>query len=382
MKIAFDTWVLSQRFRYQGTYVYARNLITQFQQIAKTDPEARFCVFASPRAANDANSLAAGAGFEVAHSGWLSRDRLWRLGGVSWAASRADADLIFSPTSNIVPAGAIPVVCTIHDATPVVMPSHSRRITWMLRTLLWSSCRHSRAIITGSECSKRDLVRTYGLPESKISVVYYGYDDALFNTSAPDDERSSFLRGKFGLERPYLWHHGVLQPRKNLTRLIEAYRLMLDMNPTLELDLVLAGAKGWRYDEIVAAAAKNGNHRGRVILTGPLEDSDLATLLKGACLVVIPSLYEGFCLPMVEAMACGMPTIAANASCLPEVSGGVLHYFDPYSIDDMAACMERLVGDSEARKRLAQVGRERAATFSWRGCAEKTLQVLKRCREA
>jgi glycosyltransferase involved in cell wall biosynthesis len=362
--------------------VYARNLITQFQQIAKTDLDARFCIFASQQAANDANSIASGAGFEVAHSGWLARDRLWRLGGVSWAASRARADLIFSPTSNIVPAGAIPVVCTIHDATPVVMPSHSRRVTWMLRTLLWSSCRHSRAIITGSECSKRDLVRTYGLPESKISVVYYGYDDALFNSSAPDEERLSSLRGRFSLERPYLWHHGVLQPRKNLKRLIEAYRLMLDRNPTIELDLILAGAKGWHYDEIVAAAAKNGNHRGRVILTGPLEDSDLATLLKGACLVVVPSLYEGFCLPMVESMACGMPTIAAKASCLPEVSGGVLQYFDPYSIDDMAVCMERVLGDSEARKRLAQRGRERAATFSWRGCAEKTLRVLKRYSEA
>jgi glycosyltransferase involved in cell wall biosynthesis len=190
------------------------------------------------------------------------------------------------------------------------------------------------------------------------------------------------LRTRFGLKRPYLWHHGVIQPRKNLKRLIEAYRLMLNRNPALECDLVLAGAKGWQYDDIVAAAAKNGNQRGCVILTGPLEDSDLATLLKGASLVVIPSLYEGFCLPMVESMACARPTIAANASCLPEVSGSVLQYFDPCSIEDMAACMERLLEDPEARTRLAQLGRERAATFSWKGCAEGTLRVLKRYGEA
>jgi glycosyltransferase involved in cell wall biosynthesis len=362
--------------------VYARNLISQFVQIAKTDPQATFCLFASPQAANDANSIASDTGFEVAHSDWLARDRLWRLGGVSLAAARAGADVIFSPTSNILPAGAIPVICTVHDATPVLMPSHSRKVTWMLRSLLWSSCRRSRAIITVSECSKQDLVSTYGLPESKISVVYNGYDDAIFHPSAPDVERSSSLRKRFGLERPYLWHHGVIQPRKNLKRLIEAYRLMLERNPTLALDLVLAGPRGWEYDEIVTAAGKNGNDRGRVILTGALEDSDLATLLKGASLAVIPSLYEGFCLPMVEAMACGVPTIAANSSCLPEVSGGVLKYFEPRSVEDMSACMEQVLDDGEARRLLAQRGRERATTFSWKGCAVQTLEVLKRCGQA
>lgn len=364
--------------RYQGTYVYAQNLIIQFKRIAKADPEVRFCLFASPRAANDANAIVPDSGFEVARTGWLARDRLWRLGGVSLAASRARADLIFSPTSNILPAGAIPVVCTIHDATPVVMPSHSRKVTLMLRSLLWWSCRRSRAIITVSECSKQDLVRAYGLPESKVSVVYNGYDDAVFNNSAPDCERQKLLREKFGLERPYLWHHGVIQPRKNLTRLIEAHRLMLSRNRNLELDLVLAGPLGWEYEEIVAAAANGANHRGRVILTGALDDLDLVSLLKGASLVVIPSLYEGFCLPMVEAMACGVPVITADASCLPEVSGGVLKYFDPHSVEAMAVCMERMLEDDDGRRALAQRGRERAACFSWRRCAAETLRVLKK----
>ncbi len=382
MKIAFDSWVLSSRLRHQGTYVYAQNLIAQFKRIAKADPEIKFCLFASPRAANDANSVEPGCGFELARTGWLARDRLWRLGGVSLAASRARADLIFSPTSNIRPAGAIPVVCTIHDVTPVVMPSHSRKVTWLLRCLLRWACKRSRAIITVSECSKQDLVRTYGLPESKISVVYNGFDDAIFNDRPCDCERQKLLGKRFGLERPYLWHHGVIQPRKNLKRLIEAYRLMLSRNPNLELDLVFAGTLGWEYEEILAAAGNGANHRGRVILTGPLEDWDLAALLKRASLAVIPSLYEGFCLPMVEAMACGVPVVAANTSCLPEVSGGVLKYFDPRSVEDMAACMEQTLEDDAVRKTLAQRGRERSAAFSWRRCAEQTLEVLKRHAEA
>jgi glycosyltransferase involved in cell wall biosynthesis len=213
-------------------------------------------------------------------------------------------------------------------------------------------------------------------------VVYNGYDKAIFNQSAPDDDRLSFLRRKFALDRAYLWHHGVIQPRKNLKRLIEAYRLMLDRNPNLDLDLVLAGPNGWGYDEILAVAARKGNHRGRVILTGVLEASDLAILLKGACLAVIPSLYEGFCMPMVEAMACGIPTIAANSSCLPEISGGVLKYFEPHFVEDMAACMENTLEDGETRRLLAQRGRERAMAFCWKACAVQTLAVLKRYGQA
>jgi glycosyltransferase involved in cell wall biosynthesis len=362
--------------RYQGTYVYAQNLLAQFKRIAKNDPEIKFCVFSSPQASNDANRIEPDRGFELSSTRWLARDRLWRLGGVSLAASGARADLIFSPTSNILPAGAIPVVCTIHDATPVVMPSHARKVTWLQRFFLRSASKRARAIITVSQCSKKDLIETYALPESKISVIYNGYDDATFNDRAPDGERQKMLRKKFGMERSYLWHHGVIQPRKNLKRLIEAYGLMLSRNRNLELDLVLAGPLSWEYEEILAAAANTGNRRGRVILTGALDDSDLVALLKGASLAVVPSLYEGFCFPMVEAMACGVPVVAANASCLPEVSGGVLKYFDPRSVEEIAACLEQMLDDEEGRKALGHCGRKRAAAFSWQRCAEETLKVL------
>jgi len=374
--VAFDSWVLASRLRHQGTYVYAQNLITQFKSIARVRSDVEFCLFTSAAAANDANSIQPESGFEISPTGLLARDRLWRLGGVCLAASRARADLIFSPTASTLPLGGIPVVSTIHDVTPILMPTHSRKVTWFLRSLLWWACRRSRAIITDSECSKRDLVRIYGLPESKISVVYLGYDDAIFNDRAPDCAHQERLRQRFGIEKPYIWHHGVIQPRKNLKRLIEAYWLMLAGNPNLEHVLVLAGPLGWEYEEILAAAADRTNHRGRVILTGALDDSDLAALLKGAGLVVIPSLYEGFCLPMVEAMACGVPAMVANASCLPEVSGGVLKYFDPYSVKDMAAGMEQILESEETRGSLAQKGKARASGFTWQRCADETLRVL------
>jgi glycosyltransferase involved in cell wall biosynthesis len=113
-----------------------------------------------------------------------------------------------------------------------------------------------------------------------------------------------------------------------------------------------------------------------VVFTGALPDSDLALLLKGSLLAAMPSLYEGFCLPMIEAMACGIPTIAASTSCLPEVSGNVLSYFDPLSIEDIAGCMEAAVCDTGLRESLRENGIQRASMFSWEQCARETLNVL------
>ena len=183
------------------------------------------------------------------------------------------------------------------------------------------------------------------------------------------------LRARLGIEKPYLLHHGTIQPRKNLKRLIQAFCLMLAKNPDLDFDLVLAGRLGWASDDIVSAAAKTIG-RGRVIIAGILADSDLSLLIKGATLAVVPSLYEGFSLPMVEAMACGVPTIASSTSCLPEISGNALVYFDPLSVEDMATSMEMVLRDSQLRRRLSEKGIDRAREFTWESCARQTLDVL------
>ncbi|HEY6249851.1 MAG TPA: glycosyltransferase family 1 protein [Candidatus Angelobacter sp.] len=379
MRIALDSWVLASRFRYQGAYVYARSLITEFQRIARTHPPMEFCLFTSPKNSNDAAALGAGAGFTLAPAALLARDRLWRLGGATRAAARIHADLIFAPTPSVLPMGKIPVVCTVHDATPLLMPSHSPKVTLLQRSFLWFVTRFARKIITPSECSRNDLINLYGLADSRVAVIYEGYDKVTFNDVAPDPVAQKMLLSKLKLDKPYILHHGVIQPRKNLKRLIEAYRLLLAKNPHLDFDLVLAGPLGWNYEEILATARNSDSGTGRVVMPGILEDTELALLIKGSSLVVIPSLYEGFCLPMVESMACGIPVIAANASCLPEISGGVLKYFDPGSIEDMAACMEQALEDNQLRLRLAQDGKKRAANFDWPTCAEKTVAVFEEC---
>jgi glycosyltransferase involved in cell wall biosynthesis len=139
---------------------------------------------------------------------------------------------------------------------------------------------------------------------------------------------------------------------------------------------VLAGVLGWGHEEVVREAQERG--AGRVMLAGELEDRELALLLKGASLVVIPSLYEGFCLPMVEAMASGVPVIAARTSCLPEISGGALRYFDPLSVEEMAGCMEQVLESSELQSTLIKQGKEQAAMFDWGRCARETLSILRK----
>jgi glycosyltransferase involved in cell wall biosynthesis len=206
--------------------------------------------------------------------------------------------------------------------------------------------------------------------------VYEGYDGELFSCIPPDAVLLKQLQLLLGINRPYILHHGAIQPRKNLPRLIAAYRQILVRNPQLVLDLVLAGPLAWQHEETLNLANADNTGRGKVILTGALSDRDLSLLVRGASLEVIPSLYEGFCLPMVEAMACGVPTIVANTSCLPEISGGVLRYFNPTSVEDMADSMEAVLLSRDLQTELAERGRERAQKYSWDLCAQETVAVL------
>lgn len=378
--IAFDTWVLSTRFRHQGIYTYAMNVLLNLQRVVRDHPEAEIRYFVSRGCANDATQVSAGPRFQPMDAPLLRFDRLWSLGGVNLAAARAGAHLLFAPTSRVIPLGRVPVVATIHDLTMITSPSLAGWKNAWLRYLTRNAARLSWHVITVSHWSKKDLVEIYDLPPEKVSVVYEGYDRDVFNPELPDPQRQQQLLSQCGIRAPYLFHHGAIQPRKNLQRLIQAYRLLLDRHPGLDLQLVLAGPLGWRYDDILRTAGEAG-YRGKVVLTGPLPTDQLAALLKGAAACVIPSLYEGFCLPMLESMACGVPTVVSNSSCLPEISGRVLHYFDPTSVEDMARAIWEVLDSTDLQAQLVRNGKQRAAWFNWERCAEETLQVLLKARK-
>jgi len=378
LKIALDPWVLASRFRHQGTHVYGRNLLRQFRRATAGLPHVEFCLFDSGDFGTDPELCQAGPRFSVVKNGLATRDRFWRLGGASIAAQSISADLVFSASANIFPLAKPPMVCTIHDVTPWVMPSQSRRTVAAQRFFLRAAARRSKAIITVSEKSKQDLVEICGVPAEKVTVVYNGYDKELFNTTPPDPGKLQGLHGQLKIQRPYILHHGVIQPRKNLKRLIQAWRLLLSRRRDMELDLVIAGPPGRHHEQVFRLGESCSGRGGRVVLAGTLSDDDLSGLLKGAILAVIPSLYEGFCLPMVEAMACGVPAIVSSTSCFPEVSHNALAYFDPVSVEDMADKIESALCDVELRSRIREQGLKRATDFSWERCGRETLNVLLR----
>jgi glycosyltransferase involved in cell wall biosynthesis len=291
------------------------------------------------------------------------------------AALCAKADLLFSPTPHVVPWGLVPVVATVADVTPLRLPPELLGANSVMRAFSYVSARFSRKIITLSQCSKRDIVELYVVPPEKVSVIHCGYDDKFYNTDPPDEQVLQSLLDRFGIRRPYIFHHGTIQPRKNFQRLIEAYGLALESKRNLDAQLVLAGSFGWQHEPIIRAG-NDLKGPGKVIFTGSLPEDQLALLLKGSIGSVIPSLYEGFCLPMVEAMACGVPTITANSSCLPEISDGVLRYFDPRSIEDMTVRICELLEDESLRNELSTAGAKRASDFSWARCARETYDLL------
>ncbi|HSK45741.1 MAG TPA: glycosyltransferase family 1 protein [Candidatus Binatia bacterium] len=376
VRVAFDASPLKEQYNHHGIQVYTRSLLAALQRIAGPGGmEIR--PFLPSRETSASSIFAEQPGFRPRNSAFMRFDRLWRYGGATAAAFLDGADVMLNPNGASMPINALlPTVTTIHDLTPMVMPCFPRRTAFFLKFLLTRSAKSSAAIITVSENSRQDLIRICGVPESKVHVVYEGYDCALFNTAPAEPVLLQQLLSSLGISRPYLLHHGAIQPRKNLVRLIAAYRRMLARNPRLDLDLVLAGPLAWQHEETVNAVREESASKAKLVLTGVLSDRDLSLLVRGASLEVIPSLYEGFCLPMVEAMACGIPAIASNTSCLPEISGGVLRYFNPGSVEDMAACMEEVLLSRDLQVELAQRGRERAQTFSWALCAEETLGVL------
>lgn len=374
--IAFDTSVLCRRNRYQGLYVYARRLLQEFERLPVGSP-VLWTLFVGSGLDSDANEFLQGGHFRAAHSGLLKRRHIWRCGGAAVAAYSSKADLLFSPTPYVLPLGLVPVVATIADTIPLKVPPEMffRASLHLQRALCFSAARWSRKIITLSECSKRDIVEAYRISPEKITVIYCGYDRELFNSDTPDEAALRRLRDRFAICQPYIFSYGTIQPRKNFQRLIESYGQVMDRNRNFDIQLVIGGSFGWQYEPIVRA----GNElkgRGKVIFTGPLPDKDLALLLKGSIASVIPSLYEGFCLPMVESMACGVPTITANTSCLPEVSGCRLRYFDPLSVEDMASSIQEVLENPSLRRQLADDGVKRASAFSWERCARETLDLL------
>jgi glycosyltransferase involved in cell wall biosynthesis len=300
--------------------------------------------------------------------------RVWTHLRLSWEMVVDPPDLLFVP-SHVVPlVHPSTTVVTVHDLGYLHFPSAH---PWAQRTYLdlstrWST-RAASQVLADSYATKADLVHHYGADPGQVTVVYPGVDESL--RPVTDDTRIAATSNRYGISGDYLLFLGTLQPRKNLRRLVEAFAKVIEDPAAHQIQLVLAGKKGWLCrglsDQIAALKLED-----RVILSGYVAEEDKAALLSGALGFIFPSLYEGFGLPVLEAQACGCPVVTSNSSSLPEVAGEAALLVDPRDVDAIAAAAGRLISDPELRYDLRTRGFANVERFSWQVCAQTVLRAI------
>jgi glycosyltransferase involved in cell wall biosynthesis len=310
--------------------------------------------------------------------------RLWTHARLSAELALHPPDVLFVP-AHVLPLGAplrrrTRTVVTIHDMGYLHFPeAHTPMHRRYLRlSTLWSA-RAADHVIAISRATRDDLVRHAGVRPDKVTVIYHGLSERFRPIADPAIVGAA--RARYGIGERYFLYLGTLQPRKNLERLIEAFaevlkRLSVETLERSTLQLVIAGKRGWLTEAIERRAAQLGL-AGQVFFTGYVPDEDVPALLSGALAFAFPSLYEGFGMPVLEAMACGAPVLAANTSSLPEVAGDAALLVAPTDTAAIAAALMRLADEPVLRDELRKRGLARAAEFTWDRCAAETLEVLR-----
>lgn len=301
---------------------------------------------------------------------WRMLVWIGQLGRVGFDRLVPGAELFHATEHLLLPLRTVPTVLTVHDLIFRHLPAHHKPLNrWYLNLAMPLYCRRAMHVVTISKCTARDLVSAYGVPKEKITVVPEAADPRFH--PQPLDTVTA-VRARYGLPVRYLLFVGTIEPRKNLTRLLAAFEIV--HTDGLTDGLVIAGRRGWLCDDFFAALERS-SARDAVILPGYVPDEDLPSIYAGAQALVFPSLYEGFGLPVLEAMACGTPVLASRASSMPEVGGRAASYFDPTSVEEMADNVRHLLRDNALKEEMQIEGLAQAAHFSWKKAAAETEAV-------
>ena len=306
------------------------------------------------------------------NKGWRLRVLLAQYFGYPQDGLFGEADL-FHATDHLLPnlrhtAG----VFSLHDLTFLTTETHTTLNKLFLRLAMRRFLARADAIIVPSESTKRDALRYYGLRAAKMSVIPYGVNKRFFQVK-PGISRH--VRRRYRLPETFILTVGTIEPRKNLSRLLDALVLLHERE--WDIPLVVAGKAGWKAGSIERKmellVQQHLVHR-----IGYVDDRDLPGLYQAATLFAYPSLYEGFGLPVLEAMASGVPVVSSNTSSLPEVAGDAAILIDPMETDEIADAIQRILTDDDVRLSMRERGQQRAKAFSWTHTAEETLAVYHR----
>jgi len=279
-------------------------------------------------------------------------------------------DVFFSMSHYGPRFSPVPYVITIFDLSYLHYPElFNKGDLYQLTNWTKYSIKGAKHILAISKSTKDDIVKNYGVDPKKITVIYIGYDKKLFKHQS--EEKIQSVKKIYKISGDYIIFVGTLQPRKNLERLIEAFSQL-----SYHLQLVIVGKKGWLYHSIFKKV-KDLDIEEKVIFTDYVPDSDLPSLICGAKAYVLPSLWEGFGIPVIEAQACGVPVVVSNVSSLPEIvaDSGIL--VDPEKTDSIANGIKKSL-DAKTRTDLVKRGFENIKRFSWEKCVGETLEVLEK----
>lgn len=370
MRIAID---LSPAIHQKaGLGRYARTLA---EHLIALDHANEYIAFAYGRFAPDALSPALRA---LPRASIPLDVRPWRMGvwlghalGVPLDRVLPRVDLFHATEHLLPPLKNAKTIFTLHDLIFHFFPAYHLPLNrWFLVNAMPHFLRRADAIIAVSECTKRDAITIYHLPPEKITVIYEGVNPALRPETSL--ERIAAARARFAKNQPFIFFVSTIEPRKNIPALVDALRVLRARGFTHRL--LIAGRKGWLYQSVFEHAKKTGMENA-VDFLDYVDDADLPALFAACDAFVFPSLYEGFGLPPLEAMACGAPVICSNTSSLPEIVGDAALLVNPRDVGALANAMERVITDRALRDELRAKGLEQAAKFSWEHAARETLAV-------
>jgi glycosyltransferase involved in cell wall biosynthesis len=363
MRVAIDV----RKLHDFGIGTYIRNLL---RQLARIDHDTEYVLLCQESDIGVAAAL--GVNFRTVlepSPNYSLREQLH----VPWVLRRERPDVYHAP-HYVLPAGVwCRSVVTIHDCIHMMFPQYlpSRAAYAYARAAMWVAARRSDCILTVSEASKRDILHFFNVPPEKIVVVYNAIDEHFWVT--PPEEAVARVRERYQLDHKFVLYVGNIKPHKNLVRLIEAFD-ELRRGDFDELKLLIIGDEISKLPALRRAVHKHKLHK-QVRFLGYLPDETLAILYRLAAAFAFPSLYEGFGLPPLEAMASGTPVVTSNVSSLPEVAGDAAVLVDPYDVDSIVDGLRRVLSDPALAADLRRKGLERAREFSWERSVTKTRQV-------
>ena len=371
-----------------GVARYTRSLV---EALARLDRTNRYTLFYGGRGlSRETEPYRAARALVHHHGNFAARELplsarlmtlLWQRARVPWPLERSIGphDIVHAPDYVLPPHRQGRGIVTIHDLSFLIVPETAEpRLVAYLRAAVPRAVRHANLVIAVSETTRQDVLRLLPVPPERVVTVLNGVDPAFhrFN-DAELERRGAEVRARLDLPEAYLLHVGTLEPRKNLVRLIEAYHSVLTRGRARGHALVLAGRRGWRYDPIFARVRELGLD-GYVRFLDHVPEPDLPVLYSLATVVAYPSLYEGFGLPVAEAMACGVPVLTSRVGATAEVAGNAALLVDPTDPGPIAAGLEVLLENLDTRTHLAEAGLKRAESFTWDAAARQVLGLYER----